>query len=212
MKKVLVTLGLSASLVFAASITEGKKAFESKKYENAYSIFTKVAQDGMVAKYNMAYMNELGLGVKKDMKKAITLYTLSANDGYSVAQNALGNAYLKGLGVKKDLNKAVYYYKLAAAQKNKNAMSSLKLIQNALKKKKQDSKNLAYVTIRSNVNNDKVYIDGKYVGKTKLTLPINTNHTYQIEIRKDGYETYKFQPLRMQPKEKRTIRAVLKKR
>jgi len=211
MKKILITLGLSTTLLLSASVTEGKKEFNNKEYQKAYSTFLKVAQDGMVAKFNMAYMREMGLGVKKDLKTAIDFYRLSANDGYSSAQNSLGNAYLKGVGVKKDLKTAIYYYKLAAKQKEPNAIKSLKIIADALKKQNDIVANRATVTIRSNVSNDKVYIDGKYVGKTKIVVPLTANVIHHIEIKKDGYKTYIFKPLKFKNKEKRVIRAYLRR-
>jgi len=211
MKKILITLGLSTTLLLSASITDGKKQFNNKQYTQAYSTFFKVAQDGMIAKYNMAYMNEMGLGVKKNLKTAIDFYRLSANDGYSLAQNTLGNAYLKGIGVKKDIKTAIYYYKLAAKQKNKDAVKALKAIEVALKKQKEIQANFATITIRSNVSNDRVYIDGKYVGKTKIVVPLTSNVTHHIEIKKDGYKTYVFKPLKFKNKEKRVIRAYLRR-
>lgn len=52
-----------------ANIEDGKKAFDKKDYKKAQEIFLKIAQEGMVAKFNLGYMYELGLGVKKDVKK-----------------------------------------------------------------------------------------------------------------------------------------------
>jgi len=47
----------------------------------------------------------------------------------------------------------------------------------------------ASLTIRSNVKDDKVYIDGQFKGSTRLSLVLpKGRHTIRIE--KDGYETY----------------------
>ncbi|MEA3227974.1 MAG: PEGA domain-containing protein, partial [Campylobacterota bacterium] len=118
--------------------------------------------------------------------------------------------------VKKDLKVAINYYKLAAKQNNKNAIKSLDVINKLLAKKKKEnmqkeSMEVGYLTVRSNVNNDKVYLNGKFVGKTKLILPLSSNTAHSIEIRKAGYKTYKFQPVRVQTKEKKTIRAYLER-
>ena len=197
------------STLLNANLIDGKKAFDKKEYKKAFDTFFKVAQDGMVAKYNLGFMYEMGLGVKKDIKKAISFYKLSANDGYSLAQNILANAYLKGIGVKQNINLAITYYKLAAKQGNKAALSSLKAIDNQIKKQKALPK--AYLTIRSNMRNDKVYVDGKFVGSTKITVPVVPNIIHKVEVRKDGYKTYKFKDVILKPKQKRTIRAVLRK-
>lgn len=206
---ILVVLLLNVALF--AQIEEGKKAFEKKEYKKAYEVFLKSAQEGMVAKYNLGYLHEFGLGVKKDIKKAISFYTLSANDGYDLAQNTMGNAYLKGVGVEKNLPLAISFYQLAAKQGNKEATNTLKLIQ----KKIDESKALTdvgYITIRSNVSKDKVYLNNKFVGSTKLTIPIDSNKVHKIKVEKDGYETYYFKEIKLKKDEKKTIKAILKKK
>ena len=45
------------------------------------------------------------------------------------------------------------------------------------------------LTIHSNVRGDRVYIDGKYKGSTRLDLNIPKGR-YTIRIEKEGYETY----------------------
>lgn len=205
---VLLVLLLISVNLFSSTIQEAKKEFDNKNYPKAYNKFIQVAQEGMIAKYNIGYMNEQGLGVKKDINKAISFYTMSANDGYDKAQYALGNAYLNGIGVKKDLNTAIGYYQLSSQQNNKEAKAMLVKIQQEIDTFKKD---WPYVTIRSNVANDKVYLNGKYIGSTKLTIQVPPNQREKIEIRKDGYKTYKFQDLIMKPKETRTIRGYLKK-
>lgn len=211
MKKLILLIGLS-TLLFSSDLLNGKEHFDKKQYKEAYKLFMKSAHDGMVAKFNIGYMYEAGLGVEKNIQTAIYFYKLSASDGYDVAQNNLGNAYLKGIGVEKNLKTAIYYYNLASKQKNKEAIKSLNIIQLALKKKEDDDKkNKATLTIRSNVSNDKVYVNNKYMGKTKLVLPIESNKNYSIEVRKDGYTTYKFKTINLKPKEKKTIKAILRK-
>ena len=212
MKKMILILSLGA-LLFASDLLDGKNSFDKKQYNEAYKLFMKSAHDGMIAKFNIAYMYETGLGIKKNMQNAIYFYKLSANDGYDVAQNNLGNAYLKGLGVEKNVQTAIYYYNLAAKQKNKNAISSLNVIKVALKNKEtDDKKNMASLTIRSNVSNDKVYINGKYMGKTKLIVPLAPNKIHKIEVKKDGYGTYKFKDVTLKDKQKKTIKAILKRK
>ena len=172
-KKIILTLSLS-HLLLSSPLIDGNKAFNKKNYSKAFNTFVKVAQEGMIAKYNLAIMYENGLGVKRDINKAIYFYKLSANDGY--------------LKAKKKLN----------------------LIQQLIIKKQKAI--TSYITIRSNVTNDKVYIDGKYIGKTKITVPILANKIHKIEVKKDGWETYKFKDVILKPQQKKTIRAVLKKK
>jgi hypothetical protein len=51
------------------------------------------------------------------------------------------------------------------------------------------STSTASLTIRSNVRGDRVYIDGKYKGSTRLDLDIPKGH-HTIRIEKEGYKTY----------------------
>jgi len=205
MKKVLLFL-FSLTFLFSYSLTEANKLVKEKKYKDALKEYYLIARDGMVAKYNIGYMYERGLGVKKDLKRAVEFYEMSANDGFAPAAFLTANAYLKGIGVKKDLKKAIYYYNIAAKGGNKQAAEMLKEIKKQLDKKALS----ASLTIRSNVYNDKVYVDGKYVGHTKITLPLSPG-THTVVVKKEGYEEYK-KAVSLKPKEKMTIKAVLKKR
>ena len=53
------------------------------------------------AQNNLAWCYKHGKGVEKDQKKAIELYTLSANSGNSSAQNKLAIYYKNSDGVEK---------------------------------------------------------------------------------------------------------------
>jgi hypothetical protein len=47
------------------------------------------------------------------------------------------------------------------------------------------------VDFNSQPSGTKVYINGEYLGKTPLQLPLLTNMSYEIEFKKSGYETKK---------------------
>jgi len=207
MKKILITLVFS-SFLFSSPLTDTIKLVKEKKYNQALKNYMKIAQEGMIAKYNIGYMYEKGMGVKKNLSTAVAFYKMSADDGYAPAALLVGNAYLKGIGVQKNLQKAIYYYQISAKGGNKEAIKILKIINKDLQKQKKAS--LAYLTLRSNVYNDKVYVDGKYVGHTKITLPLSANQPHKIEIKKEGYKSF-VKNVVLKPKEKTTIKAVLKK-
>jgi len=57
-----------------------------------------------------------GTGVKKDVKRAFVLYSLSAEQGDANAQFCLGNMYGDGNGTKPDVKRAVELYTLSAEQ------------------------------------------------------------------------------------------------
>lgn len=57
-----------------------------------------------------------GLGVSKDLTKAVEWEQKAAEQGYAFAQNYLGLCYYNGWGVSKDLTKAVELFRKAAEQ------------------------------------------------------------------------------------------------
>jgi len=62
------------------------------------------------------------------MTKAIKLYTSSANQGNSDAQNNLAVCYQNGDGVEEDMNKAIKLYTLSANQGNSKAQNNLAVL------------------------------------------------------------------------------------
>jgi len=66
-----------------------------------------------------------GIGVPKDLAKAVELYQKSANQGNADAQSNLGFAYANGMGVPKDFAKAVELYQKAADQGNALGQNNL---------------------------------------------------------------------------------------
>ena len=119
-----------------ASLQDGVYFFKKKDYKKALKEFLITAKDGMIAKYNIGYMYERGLGVKKNLEMAVKFYEMSANDGYAPAALKVGIAYLKGIGVKANLRKALYYLQIASKEGNKEAKQILDIIKQKLKGKK----------------------------------------------------------------------------
>ena len=64
----------------------------------------------------MAYFYQKGIGVVKNLKEAVRLYILAAEQGYDHAQTHLGYMYRNGIGVEKDESKSAHYYLLGAEQ------------------------------------------------------------------------------------------------
>jgi len=62
--------------------------------------------------------SEEGLGSAKDYDKAFQFYSLSADQNYAPAQNALALLYWFGKGVSKNLEKAINYFQKAVQQNN----------------------------------------------------------------------------------------------
>tara|TARA_B100001057_G_scaffold415570_1_gene433140 strand:- start:305 stop:523 length:219 start_codon:yes stop_codon:yes gene_type:complete len=64
----------------------------------------------------VAGMYKEGIGVTQNDKTAIKWYTLSAEQGYAVAQFLLGTIFLKGEGVSQDHKTAAKWFTLSAEQ------------------------------------------------------------------------------------------------
>ena len=73
----------------------------------------------------LLYLDGGGTAVRQDFKRALTLFELSAKQGYSPAQTAIGDSYYFGDGVKQDLAQAAYWYQLAADQGEVIAQTAL---------------------------------------------------------------------------------------
>jgi len=65
--------------------------------------------------------------VEKNIDLSVKYMLLSADQGYSCAQNKLGYCFDSGEGVEKDLDKAVEYYQLSAEQGYSRAQNNLGL-------------------------------------------------------------------------------------
>jgi hypothetical protein len=73
-------------------------------------------------------MYDLGRGVPQDYAEAAKMFRKAADQGYAVAQFALGGMYVLGQGVPKSFIRAYVWFSLAAAQGHKDASKYLDLI------------------------------------------------------------------------------------
>lgn len=199
--KYLVALFLTFTTLFSTSIHDGEYALENREYSKAYEVFMEVIEDAANAKYNLGYMYELGLGVPRDFNKAIRLYKLAAASGSVKAQVVLGNIYFNGIGVKQDIDLAIHWFELANSQGDEKAKLALKQIDEI-----KDS--MAELTIRSNIQDNEVYINGKYRGTGALTIKIPAGNQLNILVRKEGYKPFSYE-LALKKREKKTIQANL---
>ena len=68
------------------------------------------------AQHSLARCYAQSIGVNKDYKKAVELFTKAANSEYAPSQVNLATCYDRGLGVEKDEREAVNLYTKAAEQ------------------------------------------------------------------------------------------------
>ena len=78
-----------------------------------------------IAQYKLAKTYDDDGSEELNYERAAELYKLSADQGNSDAQNAMGSMYYYGDGVEKDYKKSVAFYKLAVKQNNKKAQFNL---------------------------------------------------------------------------------------
>jgi len=96
-------------------------AYESKQYNEAYSLFNEIADENPNAMVNLAMMHMKGAGCKQDNEVAFTLFEKAAQSDNNYALNSLGIFYEKGMIGNANADKAIEYYKRAADVGNVNA-------------------------------------------------------------------------------------------
>ena len=105
--------------------------FKMANYDAARHVWDVLAGVGNTdALFNLGMLAEDGLGEPKDLRKAETLYTASAQAGGFKAQYRLGMIYSSDGAFPKDLEKARYYLNMAALAGDKDAIERLRLLEN----------------------------------------------------------------------------------
>lgn len=109
--------------------------FKMANYDAARHVWDVLAGIGNPdALFNLGMLAEDGLGEAKDIRKAETLYTASAQAGGFKAQYRLGMIYSSDGAFPKDLEKARYYLNMAALAGDKDAIARLRLLENPSQK------------------------------------------------------------------------------
>ena len=87
----------------------GAEAKAAELIERAAEIGSAVAQN------NLGLMYDEGIGMRQNKRKAVTLLTDAANQGYGKALRRMGDLHATGNGVPKDNARAQDYYLKASA-------------------------------------------------------------------------------------------------
>ena len=90
-------------------------AFQTGDNQTALKLFSELAnKNNPNAEYWLGHMNEIGLGIPRDVTKAIELYKKAAEQNIVAAEARLGELYLNGDLVTPDFNQAKSYLERAA--------------------------------------------------------------------------------------------------
>ena len=92
---------------FAQIFNEALAAQNAGDYENALSLYEPAADMGhRDSTCHLGYCYQMGIGCKKDMRKAVHYYKAAAEDGSAAAKYNLGICYKQGGGVNVDFKRA----------------------------------------------------------------------------------------------------------
>jgi len=101
----------------AQQLREGERDLGDGNIRDAYNAFDRLAaRNDIDAEYWLAHMTELGLGVERNIPKAIALYEKAAAEGSTPAETRLGEIYLQGDVTLPDYAKAFSLLGRAARQ------------------------------------------------------------------------------------------------
>jgi TPR repeat protein len=97
------------------SLEFAEHAFQTGDNQTALKLFGELASNNNPnAEYWLGHMNEIGLGIPRDVTKAIGLYKKAAEQNVVAAEARLGELYLNGDLVTPDFSQAKSYLERAA--------------------------------------------------------------------------------------------------
>ncbi len=119
----LMAVALATAPAFSANMQRGTDAYDRGDYENAFTDFQPLAEQGdSSAQFFLGLMYKNGWGVPQDYKKAIKYYTLSAEQGDIWAQSNLGVMNYVGEGVAKNAVRAHMWINISALNGNEHGI------------------------------------------------------------------------------------------
>ncbi len=103
------------------------EAYQKGDFENAKVQFELLAEQGNPsALTHLGVMYQIGLGVDKDIAKAIRFYEAAVEKDYAPGKYNLALMYSEGIGVEKDVEKAFELFVQAARQGHSKAEFRMK--------------------------------------------------------------------------------------
>lgn len=114
MKKIILSLILGISVVFASEFEMVEEALSKGDYEKASKYFKLACDDGFVMGCaGLGFSYKAGKGVSQDYNEAFKYFKLACDGKNAIGCAGLGSLYLGGQGVKQDYLTAKEYYKKA---------------------------------------------------------------------------------------------------
>jgi|GEM_PF-4522855 hypothetical protein len=150
---------------------KGKK----KDYSKAFPFLKKACSAGDAGGcYNGGVLLLNGMGVKKDGKQALSLFIKACQGKHYGGCNNAGVVLIKGPDVPRDLKRARAFFKTGCAGGDKSACKGVKVVDNALGKKKSEPTKSGTSNGKiagSNVNVGSMKVDGLEVKQLSCKLP-----------------------------------------
>jgi TPR repeat protein len=109
----LLLLVLPGTLL-ATPMEQAYQAYRAGEYARAHTLWLERAEQGDAnAAVNLGHLYERGLGVSRDLARALAWYEQAAERGDPHAQYQVGLMYELGMGVEPDISTADYWYERA---------------------------------------------------------------------------------------------------
>lgn len=125
----MLTVKVNGQTKANANFDAGVVALNSNNMTLAHKKFLLAAKEGHAdSQFNIALMNEKGIGTVKNEKEAVAWYNKSAEQGNMGAQFNLGVLYENGKGAPVDFAKANKWYRKAALQGDGLAIGNLGML------------------------------------------------------------------------------------
>ena len=119
-------VGNRCEKIFKANFYTGADAYKKGDYKTAIKHWELLAEHGNAdAQYNLGFMYENGIGLKKSDYWAFLWTNKAAQLGQTNAQFALGNMYRTGAGIVKDSKQTVKWFKEAGGKGHASAQFNL---------------------------------------------------------------------------------------
>jgi len=128
-KKLLLALILLSFNLYADTLDDALKAYDSGDTQKAVQLLTKACDDNnMIGCFLLGVLYDNGDGVKQDKQKAVKLYTKACDGNTMMGCFNLGVLYSNGDGVRQDKQKAVQLYTKACDGGNASGCKNYRIL------------------------------------------------------------------------------------